>query len=151
MNGVRWESEEKIHITLKFIGDMKSVKVHELKEVLKNSCREIKSIPLNVKELSAFPSFSKPRVIVLNLDKSKELSYLYDLIQENIERLGIAMDTRKFLPHITIGRVKSGFKISGEPKSIENIEFVINEIALINSELSHRGSIYSNLGVYKLT
>ena len=151
MNGVRWESEEKIHITLKFIGDMQDVLIPDLKEVLQNTCREFKTIPVNITDLSAFPSFKSPRVIVLSLEQSNELSVLYNLIQENIAQLGIIKDARKFLPHITIGRVKSGFKISREPDRIENIDTKINEIALVKSELSNRGSNFTYLGVYKLT
>ena len=149
--GVKWEREEKIHITLKFIGDMESGLLPDLKDVLHNTSQCCKTIPLKITKLSAIPNFRTPRVIVLVLNQSKELSVLHSLIQENIERLGFSKDTRSFLPHITIGRVKGVFKMSKELDQVENIDFNVNEIALIKSKLTEKGSIYSNLGVYKLT
>lgn len=133
------------------MGNMESSLLPDLKDVLYNASRGFKTIPLSITKLSAFPDFRRPRVIVLELDKSEELSVLYNLIQEKIEGLGISKDTRVFSPHITIGRVKVGFKMSRELDQINNIDFNVKEIALVKSELTNRGSIYSNLGVYKLT
>ena len=125
--------------------------IPDAKEILEKTSLECKKISLNFNRLSAFPSFKRPRVIALVLNQSKEMSELYEIIQERFEGLGIVKDTRDFLPHITIGRVKSGFKMNNELDQINNLSFAIDEIALIKSELTEKGSIYSNLGVYKLT
>ena len=111
ITGVKWEKSEKIHITLKFIGNMESGLLPELKDVLYNATRTFKAIPLSIKKFSALPDFRRPRVLVLELNESDELSTLNNLIQDNASELGIAKEKRKFLPHITIGRVKGGYKM----------------------------------------
>ena len=149
--GVKWEREEKTHITLKFIGDIESSLLPDLKDTLYNTSQCCETIPLKITGLSAIPNFQIPRVIILALNQSNELSTLYNSVQENIEKLGINKDTRSLLPHITIGRVKGNFKMSKKLDQIGNFSFYVNEIALIKSELTKKGSIYSYLGVYKLT
>lgn len=149
--GVKWESAEKIHITLKFIGNVRDEITGEIRRIVKNSAGRSNSIPLLFSHIDAFPDFRNPRVIVLRLANSKELQDLNGVIEDEMTDIGIEMDKRKFTPHITIGRVKSGFKIKDKVLKILNINFLVDHIAVVKSERGKGGSKYINLGVYKLS
>ena len=151
VEGVRWEKENKMHITLKFVGNMDTSMISSVKEIISSICAEFDSIMLINPKLSAFPNFKRPRVVVLTFDDNDRLTRLSNMIQDKFEILGIPKDVRAFIPHVTLGRVKNSFRMNAEPEGIENFGLCIEEIALVESRLDKKGSVYSNLGVYKLT
>ena len=150
-HGVKWEKEEKLHITLKFIG---SINDKLAKEVL----GRVKSIasrtpPLNVKfsHIDAFPDFRRPRVLVLRLKDSKEFQKLNTVLEDELSDLGIKREERKFVPHITIGRINKKFRALDKTLELNINDFIIKDIGLIKSNFSKDGSKYINLGVYNLS
>ncbi len=150
VSGVRWEKEEKLHVTLKFISSAENDTVPDLKNVLHGVSRNFKAVPFKITKLLVLPNVKMPRVVTLSMDQSGTLSAVYDFIQESTEKTGIGRDKRSFLPHITIGRVKSSFRIGEELRPVETIESTISEIALIRSELTPRGSVYRTMEVCSL-
>ncbi len=149
--GVKWERVEQIHITLKFIGNVKDEITGKIRGIVKNAAGRFTPIPLLFSHIDAFPDFRNPRVIVLRLAISKELRDLNGEIEDELTGIGIERDKRNFTPHITIGRVKSGFKIKDKVLKSGNIEFLVDHIAVVKSEPGKGGSKYINLGVYKLS
>lgn len=150
VSGVRWEKEEKLHVTLKFISSAESDMIPDLKNVLHGVSRNFKAVPFNITRLSVLPNIKTPRVVTLSMDQSESLSAVHDFIQESTEKTGIGRDKRSFLPHVTIGRIKSNFSMSEELRAIETIKSTISKIALIRSELTPRGSVYRVLEVCSL-
>lgn len=149
-DGGKWERPEKLHITLKFLGNVDNDRYKKLKDDLKANILDITLFKLSIEELSAFPNFKRPRVIVL---KIKESSYIKEL-QSRVEKVcvdnGFSSEQRKFIPHITIGRVKSGFKHKKDSNNYRFDEFYVNKIAIVKSEIDSKGSNYKNLDVFDL-
>ena len=150
-SGVRWENSKKVHITLKFAGSVKDNTKDDILCKVKKIANIAQPIKLRFSHIDAFPDFRKPRVLVLMLSKSKNLNDLFTSIEEELCEMGIAKEERNFMPHITIGRIKKGFRIKEKKLKIDKKEFVIDCIAVVKSELKREGSEYINLGVYKLS
>ena len=150
-HGVRWEKSSKIHITLKFIGSVDDITCKEVLDRVKNIAKRAVPVTLNLSHLDAFPDFRRPNVIVLRLKNSQGLLDLNNLLEGQLAGLGIKIEERLFIPHITIGRVKKKFGIKDKPIKISKKEFIINSIGVVESVLKKEGSEYINLGVYKLT
>ncbi|MFI5324391.1 MAG: 2'-5' RNA ligase family protein, partial [Thermodesulfobacteriota bacterium] len=67
-----------------------------------------------------------------------------------LEPLGFLREKRKFLPHVTIGRITSRLKIKEPLPMLERGEFTIDEIGVMKSELRSDGSIYTPLNIFRL-
>ena len=149
-SGVKWETPEKLHITLKFLGKVDKETYKKLKDALKAELFDFASFKLSIKELSVFPNYRKPRVIVLKL---KECSHIKEL-QKRVENVcidnGFNAEQRRFIPHITIGRVKSSFNHNKDTNNYRFHEFYVNNVAIVESEISFKGSRYTKLDVFDL-
>ena len=151
ISGVKWEKADKIHITLNFIGNVDSLTSEKVFNRLNDIIPESGPISLTFSHIDAFPDFKRPRVMVIRLKHSEELLSLKEKIDEELSVLGIESETRTFKPHITIGRVKKGFRQTGKAVKIGKNVFQVSSIALVKSELRKEGAEYNNLGVYKLS
>jgi len=83
------------------------------------------------------------------LSNNTQLAKLAYELGEQLADLGFEKENRKFVPHITLGRVKKKINIE-EPLPITKSIFDINEIGLIKSELRPSGSVYTPLKLFKL-
>ncbi len=156
-NPIRWTPPDQIHLTLRFLGNIQANEVESLAAALRQATTGIGPIPLSVRTLGAFPSWRRPSVIWVGLHG--ELEPLLDL-QARVERHsaphGTHSETRAFHPHLTLGRVRPqapGAGRIGEALSEAAVHFGAwqwEEIALIRSQLTPRGSVYTALANFKL-
>ena len=86
-----------------------------------------------------------------------ELNYIQSKISKSAIKLGLGINTAKFMPHITLARIKNGHKLKQNEvllKDIGIIEksildfpgFEIKSISIINSVHSKNGCQYSEIG-----
>ncbi len=143
-------SRENMHITLRFIGEIPSSLVYEICDSLK----ELKFSPfkVRVKGIGVFPTIHRPRVIWAGVDEGvEELSRLHEEVEKILRRLRIPPQREKFIPHITLARVRSGRNIQALIKIIDSIadqdfgEFMVKEIVLKRSILTPQGPIYNDV------
>ncbi len=154
---VRWVRPEGIHLTLKFFGEVPEEMIDTLarlaqETVVQKACG---SLRFRVKGLGTFPSLRRPRVIWVGLegDLSKLLS-LQQALEEAFAKLGFVPEDRPFVPHLTLGRVKSGKgldqlvsiikRYQAEPFALPE-EFEVSEIILYQSILKPSGAVYTPL------
>lgn len=149
--GVRWEKEDKIHITLKFIGGIEDKAVKDVLDRVKYIASKTPPLKVKFSHIDAFPDFRRPRVLVLRLENNKEFQDLNSILEDELSSLGIKKEERKFIPHITIGRINKNFRAMDKTPELRINDFIIRDIGLIKSELRKEGSEYINLGVYKLS
>ncbi len=154
---VRWVRPEGIHLTLKFLGEVPESKIEQITQMAQKAVEEsgLKSLRLGIKGLGTFPSGRSPRVVWVGLTGDlKELASLQNIIEEKMSLLGFEKEKRAFIPHITLGRVKSSRQKEALVKEIyrrreEEIlpqgELVVSEIILYKSTLHPKGAIYSPL------
>ena len=150
ITGVKWESINKFHVTIKFLGNIDEDLYKDISKELNDGILQLSSFETSVNGLSGFPNLMKAKVIVLKLENSEYFQSLYDLTENICFKNGIAKDKKKFTPHITIGRVKNNFKINKKIKAFKSNKFKIGELAIINSKISHMGSEYKNLNIFNL-
>jgi len=91
-----------------------------------------------------------PRILYIGLSENPELSSLQGRIDEALEPLGFPRETRRFIPHVTIGRINNRLRIK-EPLPIpEKCKFTIDEIGVIKSETRRDGSVYTPINIFRL-
>lgn len=147
IKGLKWVKPEQIHLTLNFLGDTPL----SLLEQLKSELKEIKFTPfsLNTAKCGFFPNERRPSVFWLGLDESPELMQLKAQIDAKLEEIGIVCEKRKFVPHITLARIKKRLgkdlvdqlKKSGE--KLKGNNFQVEQFILFASELRKEGAMHT--------
>lgn len=149
---IKWVDSSLIHLTLKFLGEIRE---EGLKKVLQAS-REVavksSSFRIKIKETGVFPDSPSPRVIWVGVEeRENNLETLVNQLEEELARQGFAKERRKWIPHLTLGRVKV-LKKKGKlrelvlsHKGLEGGEMEVRSISVIESRLTPKGPIYTLL------
>lgn len=102
--GARWIDVENYHITLRFIGDVAGHVADDIANALDRVRRP--SFTLALSGVGAFGQ-KKPHAIWAGVTASPDLSGLQAEIDRICHRIGIPTDPRKFMPHVTLARLRS--------------------------------------------
>jgi 2'-5' RNA ligase len=155
---VRWVRPEGIHITLKFLGQIRADLISALEKNLTALFVDYSPVQLAIRGLGAFPSLARPRVIWAGIhDPSGTLSSMASSAETALEPLGFERERRTFSPHLTLGRVRSG---SGVKELVDAIrqrmdlagpEFVSREAVLFQSILKPSGAEYRAISRFALS
>jgi 2'-5' RNA ligase len=101
--GARWMEPEDYHITLRFIGDVDGAAARDIAETLGDIRRPM--TPVRFEGLSSFGG-GKPRAIVARVKAKQALIDLQAEQERRLRRIGLEPETRKFLPHVTLARLR---------------------------------------------
>lgn len=149
---VAWESKKKLHLTLKFLGEISEEKIFKLIEKL----REIKysGFSLELDKFGVFDSYEKIRVLFVDTKPLEELRKFGQIV--DAETLDFYSRNYEFSPHITLGRVRAiKFKdvFINKLKKIKiskGLKFNVDSFTLYKSILSNEGSSYEIVEKFKL-
>lgn len=149
IENVRWEEKEKLHLTLKFLGDINSEMIGEYSKVLERIIGAHSSLNLSFSEFGVFKRRDEYKILWLGLNDNKRLLKLVDEIDSSFEEIGFEKEKRVFKPHITLLRFR-GFEDSEKIVSLKYvklpvIEFKTNKVTLFESKLLPSGSVYRSL------
>ena len=101
--GARWIDPENYHLTLRFVGDIDMPIAHDIADALSSVRRT--GFPLRFDGLAAFGT-KKPHAIVARVSPSRPLAELQAEHERILQRLGLPPDGRKFIPHVTLARLR---------------------------------------------
>jgi 2'-5' RNA ligase len=101
--GARWVEPENYHITLRFIGDVDDGLAREIALLL--SAVRRKGFALRLDGLAAFGG-RKPRAVIASVAALPALLELQAEHERILQRLGLAPESRKYTPHVTLARLR---------------------------------------------
>ncbi len=147
---VKWESHEKFHMTLKFLGNVEIQRLDQLALQLESYVSTVKSFDLVYQHVGGFPDLNSPRVIWIGTAENDSLNNLQKKIEEVCAQYDFLKEERAFHPHITLGRVKGKKNLNRLTEKIKSITLEplhspCIEVLLMRSELQPTGSVYSIL------
>jgi len=103
-------TEENLHVTLKFIGDVRRDDLPALDEVLSDAGPLLTEGEIEIGGIGAFPDLRRPRVIWAGVsDPSGILTPVHARLNESLARFGAKREKKRFVPHVTVGRVRGPF------------------------------------------
>jgi 2'-5' RNA ligase len=156
---IKWVSMDKLHLTLKFLGEVQKDQLETIKSVLIHTLDKLPPCEITIKGLGMFPNANNPRVIWLGITDAVALISIQQILDNALATVDIPREKRVFSPHLTLGRVRSNAK----PADVEQIgkvlsqykvdtigRITVNEIRLYQSELRPGGPIYTPLLVIPL-
>lgn len=133
---------ENAHVCLSFLGEIDEDEAGRIKTFLRSlsgrSCPRVR-----VGKLKVIPNDSRPRVVVLEIERCPELDKISSAIRNSVKG-----DMKP--PHITICRIKNPENSSGLSQVIQkyeenDIEFDVSSVCLIKSTLGCSGPVYEVL------
>lgn len=154
---VRWTPPERLHLTLKFLGAVSAEKVTPLAEILAERANTFSRFVVELGDVGAFPHLRKPQILWLGVERAEELTRLAQEIDQAVQKLGFEREAKDFRAHLTLGRVKSPRDLGALSEALRTgarssgrIDWQVDEVELIQSELRPEGPLYTILHRFPL-
>lgn len=145
LQGARWIDPENYHITLRFIGDVDHHAANEVFDAL-DMAPMMEPFELTLSHLGVFGG-NKPRALYAGLEPSEDLSELQASQERLLQRAGIPPDGRKFVPHVTLARLRDAnpsdvARHIAQSGQFTPLRFTVDRFVLFSSRDSVGGGPY---------
>ena len=149
----RLVAQEKIHLTLKFLGDIPEDALDNLKQALQPIREKHSPFEVSTSAFGAFPSTNKARILWAGIEAgSQNLRTTAEDIENLLVPTGFERETRPYLPHLTLGQSRSRqTKLHTPQTSPPPLRFTVSGIDLVKSAPGKNGIDYSTLATYLFT
>ncbi|WP_445666524.1 RNA 2',3'-cyclic phosphodiesterase [Fodinibius sp. AD559] len=153
IDGLRWQSQEQMHLTLKFVGEVNKATAAELREELDKI--DHPEFSMTIAGIGCFPEGKPPKVVWAGIKENMILEELHQKVEDRCEKMGIAPENRPYKPHVTIGRTKSTPKRAvtsfiNQHKTFALPDIPVDEFVLFESKLYPDGARHQRLQTYLL-
>lgn len=155
MHGIaaaRWQDDEQIHLTLRFIGEVDRHRAEDIAAALGGL--HAAPVAARIAGIGLFEHHGRPHMVWAGVEPAEPLAALHRKVDERLARVGIARETRAFVPHITLARLNRAagpvapfLALNGD---FASAPFVFDHAILYESELAHGGSRYHPVARYPL-
>jgi 2'-5' RNA ligase len=152
----KWVNPENIHLTLKFLGEIKDEQVVDVCNITGEVASRHESFELNVESVGHFGGKSA-RVLWVGMGQNCEkLLELQQDLEQQLDLAGWLRETRKFSGHLTLCRIRNpraGVKLAQLAQDYGDFKLgtaPADSVSVYQSQLTPQGPIYTVLGNYQL-
>lgn len=150
--GARWQSDDQLHITLRFIGEVERPVAEDVALAL--SAVHFAPVEIALAGVGAFDSRGRPNALWAGVRPHDRLAELHKKIDQALVRCGLAPERRAYLPHITLARMNSRAgpvdRFLEAHSGLSSPAFTLDSILLYESHLGHEGASYEAVERYPL-
>jgi 2'-5' RNA ligase len=147
---VTWVAPDNLHVTVKFLGDVREQDVAELSRAIQDVSREHANFALGIQGCGAFPDLPRPRTLWAGIGEGMPaMIRVGEDVEEACVTLGYRAEHRRYRPHVTLGRVRGGLvhpsfanRLAETATQLRVESFQAQEITLYSSLLDPRGPTY---------
>jgi 2'-5' RNA ligase len=144
--GADWTYTDDYHLTLRFLGETDDGIFKSLQQALEGLVA--KSFMLGVKGVGVFPLRGDPDTLWAGVERNEALHSLRNKVESLVVRNGVAPESRKFHPHVTLARVRGSRPDWVGAYVAANALFSIPEIpiqsfGLFSSRLTPEGAVHT--------
>jgi 2'-5' RNA ligase len=145
------------HLTLRFLGELDGPTMDGVRRELAGELVGAATLGFRLDALGAFPSRDRPRVVYVGVGEGRQaVVALAARIEAAVRRAGVPPETRPFVPHVTVLRVRSPAQrgratdlLASPPPGLP-VEVSAQEVLLVGSELTAQGAIHTPLARFPL-
>ena len=144
VEGARWQDDDQLHLTLRFIGDVDARKADDVLATLAHVHGSPFTIAIN--GVGAFDRKGRVDALWAGVTPHAPLEALHQKIDHTLVRMGLPPEGRAYLPHITLARFS---RSGGLPDAflaanaaISSASFAVRHFALFESTLGSDGARY---------
>jgi 2'-5' RNA ligase len=140
----RWVDPEKLHLTLKFLGQVEERRLPRIAELAAARIARLGPIEMELGGFGAFPHARAARIVWLGVSAgAPALARAARKLDSAAARAGVPRERRPFRAHLTLGRLRTPGRVPlerlvappGDPFSVE-------EVVLYESRPDSNGSTY---------
>ena len=152
ISGARWQSDEQLHLTLRFIGEVDRHRAGDVHAALGTIHQPAFELAIN--GLGTFDRRGRPETVWAGVAPNEPVRLLHNKVDQAVARVGIEPDQRAYLPHITLARLKrSSGSVGGlleEAGGLTSPPFAVESFGLFESQLTPDGAVYTQIERYSL-
>lgn len=144
---VRWVRADQVHLTLKFLGDVRDKTVTQVCDVLMRTAAEYRGFDLRIQGLGVF---GRPaRVVWAGCEVPTELRKIQTRLENEFQEIGWDKENRPFAGHLTLCRVKNAAAGSRLAKAVQAYadeifgSVSVDQLVLYESQLGRTGPEYN--------
>lgn len=152
IEGARWQDDDQLHLTLRFIGEVDRHRAEDIAAALasiRHPCFEIA-----LSGLGTFGRRGQPAILWAGVTPEEDLKALHKKIDLALQRTGLEPEHRAYSPHITLARLgRSAGSVEGLMSAaggIGSAPFPVEAFHLYESRLSPAGALYTIVADYPL-
>jgi len=155
---LQWVKPESIHLTLKFLGDIREDQIREIHGALGHALSMVRAFRLEVGGWGVFPDLRSPRILWIGLDRAparvpSPILHLAEIVEDAMATVGFPPESKTFAPHLTLARIKDRgreigralFTIGLLNKTDTIGTLPVAEVSLMKSDLQKSGAVYTRL------
>jgi 2'-5' RNA ligase len=152
-----WVAEDRLHLTLKFLGEQAPERAAEVGEAVAAVATRHRAFAADLGGVGAFPNFRRAHVVWIGVAHEARLELLHHDVELACERLGFEIEGKTFRPHLTLARVKRHVDedtlraLARAAKTIDyHHTFSVESVDLMQSDLSSAPARYTTLAAVPL-
>ena len=153
MPGARWLTEDQLHLTLVFLGNVHTFRAQALDDALST----VQSPPFELRVVGAghFPPGGRPRVIWAGIGADEALIALQARMVAALRKAGFELQRRRFHPHVTLARLNGADsrRVAGFLEGVAALSsqpFEVDAFHVYSSSLRAEGAAYQLEATYPL-
>lgn len=150
--GARWQSEEQLHLTLRFVGEVERTQAEDIAIAL----ADVRTPPFAIALQGAgrFGEGSRAGSLWVGVSPHAPLIALHKKVEQACRRAGLPPEGRAYLPHITVARMR---RSAGSTEAflqmaaaVASEPFTVDSFDLYESRLGGEGASYTLAERYRL-
>lgn len=152
ISGARWQTEDQLHLTLRFIGEVDRHLAGDIHAALGS----IRQAPFEIalRGIGHFERRGRTEAVWAGVTPHEPLHALHKKVDAALARAGVDPDQRAFLPHITLARLRRGAGPVGhlleQSGGLSSPPFAVDHFALFESDLTPDGAVHTLVELYSL-
>lgn len=149
--GGSWPRSETYHLTYAFLDEQPPELVPRLEGALRDALAGSARFSASIGTGGFFPSAKRPRVGWLALEPRDEFVAIAERVRNVVRGAGLEAETRAFVPHLTIVRIKEPWRESDTSAfaaalaPLEGLSFAADAVSIYESRLGAGGATHTEL------
>jgi 2'-5' RNA ligase len=144
----KWVAPPNYHVTVKYLGWTRADTVVAIGDALARAVAGTPRFELRVARLGAFASVDKATVVWAGIEDGAPITALAGKVDAAMTALGFPAETRPFVPHVTIARLRAPTAIKEVILPLSEQMFgggAVEQVILYESQTKPSGSIYKEI------
>lgn len=151
--GARWQDDEQLHLTLRFIGEVDRNRAEDVAAALARV--RVAPFDLRIQGVGRFERRGRTEAIWAAVSPHDEVAALARKTNEAVTRAGLPTETRAYHPHVTIARMGRAGGGPVEPfltaaAGLSSPPWAVDSFSLFESRLGSEGAHYETVARYAL-
>lgn len=150
-NAFRPTTPERVHLTLKFLGEVQPDELPRIVAALKPVTDGHEPFDAVTSVFGVFPSRRRARILWAGIDEGAcQLRALAQTVEALLEPEGFPLEEKPYVPHMTLGRARRPTTFDPAGVSLPTLRFTVSGIDLVQSKYGPTGVTYPSLERYEL-